>query len=787
MSLCSMQGDTVPVPLSQKNPHFLFYSAGNLLYTYFNDVRKGGRMIIVEGTVEEIIYANEVNGYTVCDVRCEDKVVTAVGYMPFLNVGEGVRLTGKWTTHPDYGEQLKVELYEKTLPDTAEAMEKYLASGVIKGVGPVTAAKIVERFGDETFAVIQSRPHMLAEVKGISFEKACSISRDFCEQHDLRQIVMFFQKYNIGPSFALKVLRVFGCGALEEIKKNPYRLAEEAIGLNFKTVDTIAMDMGMDPASGERVKSGIKYVLSRAAADGHTYLPVDKLTEYTAQLLDNPYSVIEDCITSLRIDRQIYVEDVAGEQAVYLPAFYRAELGVCRKIAQLSMAIPGGDVENIDEIIRKVEEEEGIKYEKYQSEAIRQALLNRVLVITGGPGTGKTTIIKGIIKIFEDNCIKYVLAAPTGRAAKRMSEATGREAKTIHRLLEVAYSIDDDMEQVFSRNEQNPLDAEAVIIDETSMVDVLLMDSLLKAIPPGARLILVGDIDQLPPVKAGNVLRDIIESGIVKTIRLTEIFRQARESMITVNAHLINSGEMPQVNVKDGDFFFIRRSGSDSILSTLVELCGKRLPDSYGYDFIKHVQVLSPVKKGDIGVRNLNVELQKIFNPPASDKREKVYGDFVFREGDKVMQVKNNYELKWGKPGFPIKDNSGVFNGDIGVITRVDEEEQSISVLFDNEREADYDFSILDELEPAYAITVHKSQGSEFPVIVMPVFMGPPLLMTRNLIYTAVTRAKELVVLVGSEAALAAMISNDKEMLRYSGLKDRLSKTVDSLQLIVDR
>ena len=727
----------------------------------------------VEGTVEEIIFSNEINGYTVCDIRCEKDVITAVGYMPFINAGEMIRISGRWVTHPDYGEQLKVDAYEKVLPQTTEAIEKYLASGIVKGIGPATARKIIEKFEGETLNIIQFRPAMLSEIRGISMDKAIRIGQAFDEQRELRKVVMFFQEYGISPSCSTKIYKAFGENTISEIKANPYKLAEEIFGIGFKTADRIAKSMGIDPTSKYRICSGIRYVLSQTAASGHTFVPDEKLKVYTSQLLEVDIENIKDALVTLVFDKAICIENSGGMNKVYLSAFYYAELAVCKKLIDLSTVNFKGDMEGFDDRINQVQSEEGIVLADMQKTAIIEALANGVMIITGGPGTGKTTIIKSIINLLVKEGYEVALAAPTGRAAKRMTEATGYEAKTIHRLLEIGYMGAND-ELLFLKNDSNPVEADAIIIDEMSMVDILLMNHLLKAITPGTRLILVGDVNQLPSVGAGNVLKDIIASELIKTVRLTEIFRQAERSMIIVNAHKINRGEVPLLNVKDRDFFFLPRSSGESITKTIVELCSKRLPETYCYDPMRHIQVLTPTRKGMTGVSTLNIELQKVLNPPDKRRNEKVFRDYTFREGDRVMQIKNNYNLRWQKASAAGIEGLGIFNGDTGIIQKIDNEDQKLTVIFEDERIVDYDFTILDELEPAFAITIHKSQGSEFPVVIMPVFPGPQILMTRNLLYTAITRARSLVVLVGFENTLGDMIDNEKETLRYSGLNDKL-------------
>lgn len=735
-------------------------------------------MIAIEGIIEDIIYTNESNGYTVCELSCGKDTVTAVGCMPFINPGEAIKASGKWVSHPDYGEQFKVELYEKIMPQTADAIEKYLSSGIVKGVGPATAARIVSKFGAETLEIINKDPKRLSEIKGISLDKAITIGQALNEQRGLRDIIMFLQEYGISPSMCIKIYKTYAEAAVSKIKENPYRLCEDIFGIGFKTADVIAMKLGIDPLSEFRIKSGIKYVLSHAASNGHTFLPEDVLKESAGKLLGADMPDINNILISLIFDKSIVSEKLDDENHIYLSSYHNAEQCVCKKLLELTQTRFTCDMESFDQSLSRLEKDEGIELAQLQKEAIREAMTCGVMVITGGPGTGKTTIIKCIIGLLTKEGHRVTLAAPTGRAAKRMSEATGYEAKTIHRLLEIGYT-GDDSELLFQRNENNPLESDVIIIDEMSMVDILLMNHLLKAVPPGARLILVGDSDQLPSVGAGSVLKDIIDCNAVITVRLTEIFRQAEESMITVNAHRINKGEVPLINVRNKDFFLVSRNNLDSIVRAAVDLCCRRLPDTYGFDPMKDIQVLSPTKKSPAGVVNLNIELQRVLNPADSKKAEKASRGYIFREGDRVMQIRNNYDIKWEKLGNRFIDGTGVFNGDMGVINKIDDEAQSIIVLFDDDRLVEYDYSILDEIEPAYAVTIHKSQGSEFPVVVMPVFFGPQVLMTRNLLYTAVTRAKKMVVLVGDEEALLEMVNNRKENLRYSGLSYKLKKYLE--------
>lgn len=740
-------------------------------------------LVTYEGTVEEIIFTNEINGFTVCELQNDKEVLVAVGFMPFINVGEILKVTGKMINHPDYGEQMKVEMYEKTLPKTIEAIEKYLGSGLIKGVGPATAKKIVKKFGEETINVIQFHPEELSHIRGITLEKALRIGAAFEEQKELKDVVLFLQEYGISPSFSAKIYKAFGSDTIEKIRLNPYILVEEIHGITFKTADRIAKSIGIDPSSKYRITSGIKYVLSTAAIGGHTFVRSDNLIEYTSNLLDVDISNIDDVLISLIMDKSIYVERCEDCNRVYLNSFYNAEHGVCGRLFDLSTVEFNGNLNDFDEKIKAIQVKEGIELADKQIEAVREALINGVLVITGGPGTGKTTIIKTIISLLDGEGYEVALAAPTGRAAKRMTEATGYEAKTIHRLLEIGYAGDED-QLVFMKTEANPIEADVVIIDEMSMVDILLMNNLLKAVACGTRLILVGDVDQLPSVGAGNVLCDIIKSGVIKTVKLTEVFRQAQESMIVVNAHRINRGEQAILNNRDKDFFLVSRNSPMEIAKTILELCNTRIPKSYGFQPMKDIQILTPMRKGMVGVSNLNKELQKILNCPGKNKKEKHFREYLFREGDKVMQIKNNYNLRWEKKDNPLEYGTGVFNGDTGIICQIDAEDQKVVVCFEDEKIVNYDFTILDELEPAFAVTVHKSQGSEFPVVIMPVFSGPQVLMTRNLLYTAVTRARNLVILVGSRKHLDEMIQNDRETNRNSDLAGKLLNCIKEVPLI---
>lgn len=599
-------------------------------------------MASIEGVVENIIYRNDANGYTVCDIDSDNTLVTAVGYMPFLNEGETVKVSGIWTNHPEYGRQLKVEGYDKIMPRTTETIEKYLASGAIKGIGPATAKKIVEKFGEDSLNVIQYYPDKLSQVKGIGIARAREIEISFEEQRELMNIVLFLQRYGISPAYAARIYRVFGKASIETIKSNPYRLSDDVFGIGFKTADSIAMSLGIDPSSRYRICSGVKYVISKAASAGHIYLPMEILREQVAGMLGSTMESLEDALVLLQLEKAIVIDKESGEERVSLTPFYIAEVNVCRRLCELIGETYENLAGDVDKGISLVEESENIRLAELQKEAVREALTNGVLVITGGPGTGKTTIIKTIIRLLTQMEKKVLLTAPTGRAAKRMQETTGYDAKTIHRLLEVSF-MGENEEQSFLRNESNPLDADAVIIDEMSMVDILLFNNFLKAIAPGTRLIMVGDVDQLPSVGPGNVLKDVISCENIRTVRLTEIFRQSEESRIIINAHMINRGEVPEISNREKDFFIVRRTGGAKILDTIIDLCCRRLPENFGYDPMRHIQVLSPMKKGTVGVVNLNIELQKVLNPKKQGKREKSVGCYIHRCGDRVMQVKNNY------------------------------------------------------------------------------------------------------------------------------------------------
>lgn len=739
--------------------------------------------IKIEGVVENIIYTNEENGYIVFSIYSEkygdifpEANIICVGYIPDLNVGENIVLTGTVMNHSIYGKQFKVESYYKSIPETEEGIEKYLGSGVIKGIGEKMAKKIVDKFGVKTLEVIERSPEKLAEIKGISIRKAMDIGRIFAEQEGLRRTMLFLQEYSISPIFSMKIYKHFKDKTIQIVKTNPYRLADELFGVGFKTVDEIASKLGIEKDSEYRIKAGIKYILNQSAnISGNVYLPESMILQHSENLLDVSEELIKPNLLNLQMERQICIEKTNKDNLVFLSTYYYAESYVAKKILQLSKN-KTEYVEEYEHWINNIEKKNNITLAENQKNAIREAMVNGVLVITGGPGTGKTTTINSIIEMLKNEGYEIELCAPTGRAAKRMSEATGLEAQTIHRLLGLSFLSDDKKRQTFSKDEDMPIEADVVIVDECSMIDILLMSSLLKAVANGTRLILVGDVDQLPSVGAGNVLKDIINSDCVTVIRLNEIFRQARESAIVMNAHRINSGEYPILNEANKDFFFLKRHNMEELNNTVVELITKRLPKFLNITDVKSIQVLSPMKKSPIGVENLNNILQKAINPPDENKNEKEFRSVIFREGDKVMQIKNNYNIVWKIiENNKCKDEGvGIFNGDEGIINRIDDVNEYIEVIFDECKYIRYDFTQLEELTLSYAITIHKSQGSEYKAIIMPIHSGAPMLLTRNLLYTGVTRAKELAVIVGVEQTLNKMVDNNKQVNRYTYLKNRI-------------
>lgn len=730
-------------------------------------------MLVVEGVIEEIIFRNEDNGYTIAKLNTSDGLVTIVGNAAIINQDEMVEVEGEWVYHEKFGEQIEFKNIKTTIPSTLKGIENYLASGLLPYVGPKTAKNIVEKFGMDSLEIIQYNPERLKEIPGIGDKKLKSISEAYEEHRELRDIMVYLQQYDIGVKSGIKIYKKYGSQTINVISENPYKLSEDIYGIGFKTADQIARKMGISLESPFRIEAGLKYTMTSSAGEGHCYLPKDELLSKTSSMLGIDIDLVEDILRNLALSQDFHISQDINNTIVYYMPFHLAENNVASKIVELSR-VDFKELEvNIESHIKEIEEKENIQFGKKQISAIEESLDNGVVIITGGPGTGKTTTINAIIKIYEELDLKVVLAAPTGRAAKRMTETSGKESKTIHRLLEFSY-LEEDM--AFNRDEHSPIEGDLIIIDEASMIDILLMNSLLKAIDPGTRLILVGDIDQLPSVGAGNILKDIIKSGSVNVVELDEIFRQAEESMIIVNAHRINKGEAPILNNKDKDFYFINKNKPEESLATIIGLNKERLPNFYDVDPIQDIQVLTPMKKGEVGTKSLNKHLQAALNPQSQYKEEKAIGDEIFRTGDKVMQVRNNYNIEWKiiKDGLEVDKGEGVFNGDLGNILDIDNERGNLTVLFDDEKEVQYSFNQLDELQLAYATTVHKAQGSEFPIIIMPIHWGPPMLLTRNLIYTAITRARQLVVLVGERKYLGMMISNNKIAKRYSSLDKKI-------------
>lgn len=727
------------------------------------------------GYVEHIIYRNADNGYTVLNLVSGEAEITCVGIFSAIAEGENIEASGDYTDHPTYGKQFKVESFEEKAPEDEEAIERYLGSGAIRGIGLALAARIVRRFKADTFRIIEEEPERLAEVKGISERKAMEIADQVNEKRDLRQAMIFLQQYGITMNLAVKVYQQYGQEVYGIIRENPYRLADDIEGVGFRTADEIAVRVGIRMDSDFRIRSGILYVLLQASTEGHTYLPEEELTRRTGQLLEVGEEQIEKQYMDLAIERKIIMKQGENQTQIYAASFYYMEANTATMLKQLNVSYDVPDLE-IEERVRRIEKQTGMELDEHQMTAVKEAVRNGLLIITGGPGTGKTTTINTIIKYFEMEGLDIFLAAPTGRAAKRMSETTGFEARTIHRMLELNGGVDGAAG--FERNEQNPLETDVVIIDEMSMVDISLMHALLKAVAVGTRLILVGDVNQLPSVGPGSVLRDIIRSHECNVVMLTKIFRQASTSDIIVNAHKINQGEEVMLDNKSMDFFFLKRYDADVIISVVLQLIKQKLPkfvDATPYD----IQVLTPMRKGLLGVERLNGILQRYLNPPSPQKREKEHGDILFREGDKIMQTRNNYQLEWEirtKYGLSVDKGTGVFNGDMGIVREINDFAETMTVEFDEGRMVEYPYKLLDELELAYAITIHKSQGSEYPVVVIPLLSGPSMLMNRNLLYTAVTRARKCVTLVGNEVTFAQMVQNTSQQKRYSGLCDRLKE-----------
>ena len=736
----------------------------------------GAGMEVRKGYVEHIVFRNNDNGYTVFQLVSEEEELTCVGLFSVLAEGELVQVSGYMKEHPLYGEQLQVEQYELLAPEDETAMERYLGSGAIKGIGAAMAARIVRRFKGDTFRIIEEEPERLAEVKGISEKKAIEISAQMEEKKDLRQAMMFLTQYGISVPLAVKIYQQYGNRTYQVVEENPYRLADDISGIGFKIADEIASRIGIHTDSDYRIRSGLLYVLLQATGEGHTCLPKEDLLHRASALLGVEEEQMETQLMNLCMDRKLVMKEQNGKVMVWYGQYYYMELNVAKMLHDLNLECEMEESQIVKKL-SKVEKQASITLDEMQRKAVVEAVKNGVLVITGGPGTGKTTTINAIIRYFETEDMEILLAAPTGRAAKRMTEATGWEAVTIHRLLELSGVPSDDRSTAsFERNEENPLEADVIIIDEMSMVDIFLINALLKAVSVGTRLILVGDINQLPSVGPGCVLKDIIRAGSCPVVQLTRIFRQASQSDIIVNAHKINRGEHVTLDNKSRDFFFLQRQEPNVILRVVLALVQEKMPryvDARPTD----IQVLTPMRKGSLGVENLNEMLQRYLNPPSPEKNEKETARGRFREGDKVMQIKNNYQIEWearNRYGIAIDKGTGIFNGDMGIVQQIDLLAETMEVLFDDYRTVTYSFQMLEELELAYAVTIHKSQGSEYPAVVIPLLTGPRMLMNRNLLYTAVTRARSCVTLVGSPETFAQMIDNASEQTRYSGLYDRI-------------
>ena len=727
----------------------------------------------LEGMISEIVFKNEDNGYTIAHLVNENDEIVVVGCMPTLAIGESIEVEGKWVNHKIYGTQFEVNSFMPVTPSSLEGIYVYLSSGMIHGIGEKIAKRIIDKFGVDTLEVIQNSPEKLQEVEGIGSKKVKQIVKSYEEDRELRNIIIQLSPFGITPNYCLKIYKKYKSSAIEVINKNPYQLAEDIRGIGFKVADSIASKIGIDKNSKDRICQGILYTLNKSLSNGHTYLPEHVLIQDSEKLLELNGEIIKECVMMLVYNQKIHIEKVNNENLIYLMPYYLAENGVCSQIVKLSQYEFEDLKIDIDNEINVLEEDKKIKLAEKQILAVKESVNSGVLIITGGPGTGKTTTINAIIDIFENNGKSVTLAAPTGRAAKRMSETSNKEAKTIHRLLEMGFSTDDDL--TFFKDEEDPINSDVIIVDEVSMVDIILMYNLLRAIKLGTRVILVGDSDQLPSVGAGNVLKDMINSNIINVVKLNEIFRQAQESMIIVNAHKINNGEPLYLNTKGKDFFFIRKSTNEEILNEIIGLVNERLPKFYKVDKLKDIQVLSSMRKGELGVTNLNIELQKYLNKKEKFKVEESFSKRLFRVGDKVMQVKNNYTKKW-ETEDQKESGEGIYNGDIGYVYHIDKDKKTIYILFDQTKIVSYLYDELDEIDHSFCTTIHKSQGSEFPVVVLPIAWAPPMLLSRNLLYTAVTRAKKLVVLVGDVKYLEYMIKNNRVNQRYSNLGYKLNK-----------
>lgn len=724
---------------------------------------------LIVGDIGAVIYQNSANGYAVIKLNTQGAAVTVVGTIPMAAVGERLVVTGKWGNHASYGRQFEAEFLERMLPQTRSQVLAYLSSRAIRGIGPVTAERIVDRFGADALQVIENTPEKLSEIPGISAAKAMAIGQYFAMMTGVRHLVEVLAVYHIPAELAVQLYRSFGEESMEVLQSNPYILVAPEFGADFALVDAFALERGIEGDDPRRIEAGILFELTYNLNNGHVFLPEDKLISATASLLELSEDLIFQADARLLSDGRIISDTVAGMSVCYLPEYHEAEVFLTERFLHMAKNRSKAPA-HLEHTLLSIQEELGICYAQQQLEALRSAAENQLMILTGGPGTGKSTSLAGMLKLFDSMKLKTSLAAPTGRAAKRLSELTGRDASTIHRLLEVQA---ENGRMHFCHDEADPLHCDCLIVDETSMVDLLLMDALVRALKPSCKLILVGDPDQLPSVGAGNVFSDLIRSKTVTTVRLTEIFRQAQQSLIVMNAHAVNHGELPELRTKDNDFFFMRRTDPQQAVQLIKDLCCTRLPQNMGIEPCD-IQVLSPTRKGITGTVNLNRELQSIINPPSSEKKERQCGDFSFREGDRVMQIRNNYDILW-KRSDNLGAGSGIFNGDIGRIEKIDFSNESVRIIFDD-RIADYTFDMLSELEPAYAMTVHKSQGSEYRAVVLSCLGGSPLLLTRSILYTALTRARELLIIVGNEDIISAMVENDRRQKRYSGLKLRLQK-----------
>ena len=722
----------------------------------------------ITGTIEDIIYRNNDNGYSVVDVDVKKELITATGVMPTVEVGMEVRLYGRYKSHPSYGLQFCVETFEPTIPTTSNGILRYLSSGAIKGVGSSTATMLVKEFGEKTLEVLENEPERVALLKGISEKKANDISKQLKESIGIRELMLYLSEFQISANTAVRIYKYFGNRSLEYIRDNPYTLCDNGLRVSFEMADMIAKKQDRPIDDKNRVRAGIAHVLNHNKQNGHTCLPEERLIATTTNFLQVDTDLVKDALNNMIFDASLMREKFDDKNFIFLPEMHRAETFIANRI-KLMQSFPAAKFSNTDTLIEKIQQEDNIQYAEKQIEAIKSAMEKGFLILTGGPGTGKTTTLNAIIKILEKNGQTVLLTAPTGRASQRMGEVTGKEAKTIHRLLEVAYDKDD--KPVFKKNEKNLLKCDALIVDEVSMVDSQLFASLIEALPFATRLILVGDSDQLPSVGPGNVLGDLIESGLIPVVRLNEIFRQAQQSLIVTNAHKIVNGEIPILNSADKDFFFLQRNTKSELSAVIADLCANRLPKAYGYSPFENIQVLAPSKKGELGTAELNHKLQAALNPKDDDKAEITIGSKTFRTGDKVMQIKNNYDIRWFRENG--ETGEGIFNGDIGIITKIDRKTKSLVVKF-FDKIARYTFEFAGDLDFAYAITVHKSQGNEFDAVIIPMFSGPPQLYYRNLLYTAVTRAKKTLVLVGNPSTVEYMVNNNRRTKRYSGLKEFL-------------